>query len=257
MRAQCAQDDGEGGEQRSESGQGDGGHAVTVCHASSPRNPACMKCCAFPSVAVAIALVGAALAQDADPATENFEKLPAGPPPDAFMVIDGGWGIVEEAGNKVLELQAEPVVDAAILIGPSLQAGASIRAKIKAAKSRRAHPRMGVGLYGVSGVKLRLVPAQKKIEMLVGEEIVADAPFDTWTENVWWLVELKVSGTGDAWTADARVWVEGTAPPTAATVIHSLPTAPGQGRASLVGSPYANKPVHFDEVIVQGDSAPK
>ena len=208
-----------------------------------------MKCAAIPLAAV-LALAVAAPAQDASRTTENFDRLAAGPPPDALMVIEGGWGIVEEAGTKVLELHAEPVVDAAILIGPSLREGAAIVAKIKAAKSRRAHPRMGLGLYGVSGVKVRLVPAQKKIELLAGEDIVAEVPFDAWTENVWWQVELKVVKTGETWTAEARVWPEGTPAPAAATLTKTLEADPGQGRASLIGSPYANKPVHFDEVTV-------
>jgi hypothetical protein len=210
-----------------------------------------MKCVAIPLAAV-LALAVAAPAQDTSKTTENFDALPAGPPPDALMVIEGGWGIVEEAGGKVLELQSEPVVDAAILVGPSLKEGAAILAKIRAAKSRRAHPRMGVGLYGVSGVKLRLVPAQKKIELLAGEDVVAEAPFDAWTENAWWQVELKVAAAGDAWTAEVRVWPDGTPAPAAATLRKTLDAAPGQGRASLIGSPYANKPVHFDEVTVTG-----
>ena len=102
------------------------------------------------------------------------------------MVIEGGRGIGEEAGNRVLELQAEPVVEAAILVGPSIKDGGTIRAKIKAAKSRRAFPSLGVGLYGISGVKVRLVPAQKKIELIEGEDVVAEAAFETWTENTWW-----------------------------------------------------------------------
>lgn len=171
------------------------------------------------------------------------------------MVIEGGWGIVEEAGNKVLELQAEPVVEAAILVGPSIKDGGTIRAKIKAAKSRRAFPSLGVGLYGISGVKVRLVPAQKKIELIEGEAVVAEAAFETWTENTWWQVELTVTADGDTWTAEARVWPDGSPVPGPATLSKRLPAAPGQGRASLIGSPFANKPVHFDEVKVSGGSA--
>lgn len=210
-----------------------------------------MKCAAIPLAAV-LALA-AAPAQDASKATENFDSLPAGPPPDALMIIEGGWSILDEAGTKVLELQSEPVVDAAILIGPSLKEGAAIVAKIKAAKSRRSHPRMGVGLFGVSGVKLRLVPAQKKIELLAGEDVVAEGPFDSWTENVWWQVGLKVVKTGETWTAEARVWPDGTPAPVAATLSKKLDAMPGQGRSSLIGSPYANKPVHFDDVTVTSE----
>jgi len=216
----------------------------------SPLRPAWIPAAAL------LALAQAAAAQDAATAgtatsTEDFEKLPAGPLPDALMVIEGEWGIVEDAGNKVLELRSEPVLDGAVLIGPSLKEAAGVSARIKAGKSRRAHPRMGVGLYGVSGVKLRLVPAQKKIEMVVGEEVIGEAPFEAWSEDSWWQVELKVVPAGEAWAAEARVWPAGQAAPDAAILSTPLPDGPGQGRASLLGSPYANKAVHFDDVTIR------
>jgi hypothetical protein len=207
-----------------------------------------MKSCVIVLFTVLLAPVIAA--QEPASAVETFEKLPAGPPPDSLMVIEGSWGVVEEAGNKVLELHAEPVVDAALLIGPSLKEGASVRAKAKAAKTRRAFPRFGVGLYGVSGVKLRVVPAQKKIELVQGEEVIAEAAFDSWTEGAWWLVELKVLPAGESWRAEARVWADGADAPAAASLEKVLASAPGQGRASVLGSPYANKPVQFDDVLV-------
>ena len=207
-------------------------------------------------LATVLFIVTAALrAQDAAPTVESFDSLEAGPPPDSLMVVEGSWAVVAEETGKHLELQAEPVVDAALLIGPSLKAEGSVRAKIRAAKSRRAHPRFGVGLYGVSGVKLRVSPAQKKVELVLGDEVIAEAPFDAWTENAWWQVELKVTGSGESWVAEGRVWPDGSKAPERPTVSQPLTAAPGQGRASLLGAPYANKPIHFDDVTVGAPSA--
>lgn len=190
-------------------------------------------------------------AADNPPVVEDFEEWEAGPVPEALMVIEGEWGVVAESPkNKVLELRAEPVVDGIVLVGPSLKESGAVRAHIRGAKSRRAFPRLGVGLFGVSGIKARVVPAQKKVELLVGDEVVAEAAFDGWTEDAWWVVELKVVETGGSWSAEARVWKAGSDAPAKPTLRRALDASPGQGRASLLGSPYANKPIHFDEVRV-------
>jgi len=261
-----SENDGGGGQAGGEAVQGDGGHGLSVCHALPVRNaglmnlfsPWALVAVMRPVVggwrlgAAGLFFLGAAAAAEV---TEDFESLAAGAVPSSLMVIEGGWGIVEEAGNKVLELHSEPVVDGAILIGPSLQQAGVVSAKIRAGKSRRAHPRMGVGLYGVSGVKFRLVPARRVVEMVLGDEVAGEAPFDGWSEEVWWRVELAVVSRGDGWSAEARVWLDGGERPEAATVRVPLPDGPGQGRASLLGTPFANKPVHFDEVRVRDESA--
>ena len=251
VRSEGAEDDTGGGEPGGQTGQGGCGHETPFA-----MDPGCAMMTTMKSVAISwlagIALAVIAPAQEGPVTTETFDALPAGPPPDSLMVVEGGWAIAGEAGARVLELQAEPVVDAAILIGPSLKEGAAIRTRVRAARSRRAYPSLGVGLYGISGVKVRLVPARKTIELLVGEDVVAQGPFAGWTEDVWWQVELRVVAGGETWTAEARVWADGGSAPAAATLAHRLEAAPGSGRASLIGAPYANKPVHFDDVTVTG-----
>jgi hypothetical protein len=248
MSTHGTQQHSERGEQGGEAGQGGGGHAVTVCHAAALRNRGAMKLCE--SLVIVIGLASSALAEAPAPGPITFNDLPAGPPPASLMVVDGEWSIIDEAGDRRLELHAEPVVDAAILLGPSLKEGGAVRANVRAAQSRRAFPRFGVGLFGLSGVKARVVPAQKKIELLQGDEVIAETPFDGWKPDSWWSIELKVTESGGAWTAEARVWADGTPVPATPTLTHSLPANPGQGRASLIGSPFANKPVHFDLVVI-------
>ncbi len=209
----------------------------------------------FPLLAPLVAgvLAATAQAQDAGAATEDFEKLEPGPVPESFMVVEGEWAVEAVSDqNKVLELRAEPVVDGVVLVGPSLRQAATVRAKVFAAKGRRSFPRFGVGLYGLSGLKARVVPAQKKLELLKGDEVIAETPFDAWTDQAWWFVELKVAGSGDDWSAEARVWRDGTTAPADPTLHTKLTGSPGQGRASVLGSPFANKPIHFDDVNVEG-----
>lgn len=205
--------------------------------------------------AALLALTTAMRAEEAAVSVESFSGLEVGPPPDKLMVVEGSWGVVEEDGDKRLELQSEPVVDAAILIGPSMKGEGAVRVKIRAAKGRRAQPRFGVGLFGVSGVKVRVSPAQKKVELVHGDEVMAESAFEAWTENVWWQLELKVSAAGESWQVEARLWPEGTPVPERPTLAKALAASPGQGRASLLGAPYANKPIHFDDVLAGSPAA--
>ena len=107
-------------------------------------------------------LVAAGISSGGEPVTIDFNGLASGPVPAEFMAVEGEFRIAGDAGKRVLEMQPEPVVEGALLLGPSLKAAASITARVKADKSRRAFPRVGLGLHGISGLKLRLVPAQKR-----------------------------------------------------------------------------------------------
>jgi hypothetical protein len=179
----------------------------------------------------------------------DFENFPTGPVPDELMVIDGEFRIVDDAGNKRLELLPVPVVDGAILVGNSIKGAGTIRAKIRAEKSRRAFPRFGVAMHGVSGTRLHVVPAQKIIELLHGEAKIGRADFD-WGGSGWLNVELTLKAVGATWTADARVWPETAARPEKPSLTATLPAAPGQGKGSVIGTPYANKPIDFDDIEI-------
>jgi hypothetical protein len=203
-------------------------------------------------ILMAVTLHGENRAPDAAHLRIDFDKWPAGSLPEELMVIEGEFRIVDEAGNKRLEMLPAPVVDGAVLIGPSLRGAATVRARIKAEKSRRSFPRFGVALHGISGSKLRVVPAQKLIELLHGEEQIGRAEFE-WKEEKWLNVELSLRQNGADWMAEARVWEESTPRPAKPSLTANLPAAPGQGRASVLGSPYANKPIHFDDVEIMAE----
>jgi hypothetical protein len=167
------------------------------------------------------------------------------------MVIEGEFRITADGGNKALEMMPAPVVDGAVLFGPSITGPGFVRARIKAEKARRAFPRFGVGMHGISGTKLRVVPARRLIELVGGEDQLAHAEFE-WKDNEWLNVELAVKPKNSAWMAEARVWADSDKRPDAPTVSAAVADTSGQGRASVLGSPYANKPIRFDEI----ESAP-
>ncbi len=176
---------------------------------------------------------------------------PGEEPADPAQVVQGAFIIADDAGNKVLQQQAEPLDDGAVLFGKSMKAGGTISARIKAGKSRRSFPRFGVSLHGISGAKVRVVPARKAIELVLGEEtILATVDFPDWKEDAWSTVEITVSEKDAAWSAEARVWADGQPRPESPTLSAKLPAAPTGGKAGILGTPYAGKTILFDDVTI-------
>lgn len=180
----------------------------------------------------------------------DFEEAEAGELPSDLMVIDGEFQIVKEGENTLLQMLPAPLIDGAVLMGPSFRGAGTVKARIRAEKARRAFPRFGVGLHGISGVRLRVVPSQGEVELVIGDERLASAPFQ-WKEDAWHRLELTIRESDGKWTAEGRVWPEGAERPEEPGIQAALAAEPGSGKASVLGTPYANKPIDFDEVEVQ------
>src|SRR5437870_5614240 len=68
----------------------------------------------------------------------NFEKEEVGKVPADFLVLDGGFAVKEEAGNKFLELPGAPLDSFAVQFGPTESSNIMVSARIYAtAKGRR------------------------------------------------------------------------------------------------------------------------
>ena len=187
----------------------------------------------------------------------DFQALMPGPVPDEFMSTDqdAKFLIVADGENKMLELQPQPIVDGGMLVGKSVKGACTVTARIKATGKRRTHPRFGIGIHGISGPRLRVVPATKSIEIVKStdkEEAVATAPY-VWTSGTWTRLELTVKpgADGKGATVEARVWEDGKARPGDATITWASPDPPAQGKASVWGTPYAELPVQFDDIEVK------
>lgn len=205
-----------------------------------------------------LVLAGGCLAADPAPAPPpagnrfDFEALGEGPVPADLMVVDGEFRVTSDGDNKVLELLPTPLVDGTVLLGPSMKGGGTVRAKVRAERSRRAFPRFGVGMHGISGTKARVVPAQKVIELVHGDETIGSTAF-TWPENEWLNVELRLREESGQWAAEMRVWPGKGGRPEKPSLAARMPATAPQGRCSVVGTPYANKPIRFDDVeVIEG-----
>lgn len=213
---------------------------------------------------ILLVFASAALALADDPATspatfeQDFEKVTVGEAPDDVMVIEGNFAVVAEEGKKFLRVGIEPLAENGIILGPSMKAGGSVEAKIRAYKKRRSYPRFGIGLHGISGYRLRVVPSSGTVELLRNEEVVATEKFD-WKADSWTNLKLEIKAAGEGWSIKGWVWPvaegDGGKQPDKASIEHSDKEAPGQGKASLWGSPYSGRPIDFDDVKVRAEPA--
>ncbi len=201
------------------------------------------------------ASLAVASSQDTKPAPEpfadDFESAELGSLPDGMMEIDGSFAVAETEGGKALEMAAEPLTENAVLFGPSVKGGATVSAKVLAYKKRRSYPRFGVGLHGISGFRLRVVPSKGELELVKNEEPVKAVPYD-WPADTWIQLELSVASDGeDRWKVEARVWPVGAERPTEPSIAHAHEGRPGQGKASLWGTPYSGKVAQFDDISIR------
>ena len=145
--------------------------------------------------------------QAKEPLYQNdFEKTEVGEVPDDFLVLDGGFEVKAEDGEKFLELPGAPLDAFGFMFGPSARHGNEISARMFGTKKGRRYPVFGLALNGVSGFRLQVVPAKRSVELLKGKDIVAKTDF-RWNGDSWLRLSLDVQLTGDAeWTISGRVW---------------------------------------------------
>ena len=205
-------------------------------------------------LAVLLAAFGLAtgvFAQDAKPLYENnFEQAALDKVPDDFLVLDGGFAVKEDGGNKFLELPGAPLETFGTLFGPTEGTGLAVTARIHGTGKGRRLPAFAVGLNGVGGFRLQVSAAKKLLELYKGDEVVASAPF-AWESDSWTLLRLQVRKAKDgAWKVEGSAWKQGTAEPKAWAIAHDEKSEPSAGRASVWGNPFSGTPIRFDDLAV-------
>jgi len=181
--------------------------------------------------------------------TQDFEEAEAGSLPDGMMEIEGAFTVEALDGRKALKLAEAPLAEDAVILGPSFKGAGSVMASVKADKKRRSFPRFGVGLHGISGYRLRVVGASGMVELVKNEEVVKAVAF-AWKSELWTTLKLELREADGKWIVEGRVWAEGTEAPGEPTIALETDKEPGQGKASLWGTPYAGLPIWFDSVEI-------
>jgi hypothetical protein len=190
------------------------------------------------------------LAADSVLYENNFEKEEPGKVPADFMVLDGGFAVKEDAGNKFLELPGSPLDSFAVQFGPTESSNVCVSARIYATGKGRRFPTFGVGLNGVAGYKLQAAPGKKLLELLKDQNVLASVPYD-WKSGEWLSFRLRVRGTGaSGWKIEGKVWPHGKTEPSDWSVTADEKEEPLSGRPSLFGSPFSGTPIWFDDLRV-------
>src|SRR5262245_56704196 len=145
--------------------------------------------------------------------TNGFDKVDLDKVPDDMLVLDGGFAVKEESGNKFLELPGAPLETFGVLFGPTETNGLAVTARVRTTGKGRRFPTFSVGLNGVGGYKLQVAPAKKLLELVKGEEVVANAPL-TWESGSWTVLCLQSrKGKDGAFKVEGKAWKQGDAEP--------------------------------------------
>lgn len=214
------------------------------------------KCLRF----AAVALLGLAIrsdvsAQNAKPALfqSDFQQVAAGSLPEDFKALSGEFVIKEEAGNRFVELSATPLNSFGLLLGPERESNTSIQARIRGWPAGKRFPEFGIGLGGAGGFALWLMPAINELQIRQSNRILSRAPL-TWKPGTWTSLRLQLKFAGEGkWTVEGKAWNDGETEPAAWLTKFESTTAPLKGRSVLWGTPYSEKAIQFDNVLVEGD----
>lgn len=180
----------------------------------------------------------------------NFEKAELQKIPEDMMVMEGGFAVAEEGGNKFLELPGAPLETFGVLFGPTETNGVSVTARMFGTAKGRRFPAFALGLNGVGGYKLQLSPAKKLIELYRGDELLTSAAYQ-WEPGTWTVLRLQTRhNKNGAVSVQAKAWKHGAVEPKEWTISHLDKTEPPPGRASLWGAPYSGTPIRFDDLLV-------
>ena len=183
--------------------------------------------------------------------SNGFDKAEPGKLPDDLMVLEGGFTVREEAGNKFLELPGAPLDTFGLLFGPTETENVSASARFYGTGKGRRFPTFALGLNGVSGYKLQMSPGKKALELLKGEnEILASVPYN-WESANWTTMRLQIRKTADGqWQLEGKAWKHGSAEPAKWLITHTANMPPIAGRAGIWGMPYSGTPIRFDDLTV-------
>jgi len=181
----------------------------------------------------------------------NFEKEQIGKVPEDFLVLDGGFAVKEEAGNKILELPGSPLDSFSVQFGPTESSNIVVTARIKTTAKGRRFPTFGVGLNGNAGYRLQLSPSKKSLELCKRDAPVTDVSFD-WASGHWFSFRLQIRAANSGeWKIEGKVWNADNPEPSTWMISYDEKEAPIPGRPSVFGSPFAGTPIQFDDFRVE------
>lgn len=188
-------------------------------------------------------------AEPALPYKIGFESAELDKVPDEIAVLDGGFAVKEEAGNKFLELPGAPLDTYSALFGPTEKDGVVATCRVLSTSHGRRYPTFALGLNGAGGYRLQVSPAKKAIELFRNDTLRATAPW-SWQSGKWTFLKIQVDKTPAGEQIKGKAWTEGTPEPSDWMITVEDKEALPAGRALLSASPFAETPIRFDDLSV-------
>jgi hypothetical protein len=203
-------------------------------------------------VCFACSLGLSAFAQSTTLYVNNFETNEVGKAPAEFLVLDGGFAVKEDDGNKFLELPGAPLDSFAVQFGPAESENVALSARIRGTAKGRRFPTFGIGLNGTAGYKLQVSPGKKLLEIYRDQDAKAAVPYE-WKSDQWTKLRLEVRKAKEGeWKIEGKAWVEGRPEPDQWMISVETTESPTAGKASVFGSPFAGTPIQFDDLLLSG-----
>jgi hypothetical protein len=188
--------------------------------------------------------------RSADLFFEDFSRSKAGGIPPRLLVLGGDFAVKSVGKERFIELAGEPVGLHSVMFGPAKKDGVAVMARVRGTrKGRRLFPVFGVGLNGVSGYRLMVSQAKRKLELLKGDAIVRAVPFE-WKPDRWTQLRLECRRVGGGWKLSAKVWADGEKEPAKWLLEWEEKNPPLAGRATVWGVPFSGTPIRFDDLKV-------
>jgi hypothetical protein len=203
-------------------------------------------------------LAAVCLAAGAAGYRNDFSGDTVGQPPKDAQAVGGAFKVVDADGDKAVELPGEPLDIGGLLFGLADHAEVDAKARVWAQASGRRFPEFGVGLGDVGGLRLMVLPGQKRLELRRGDDVLKAADLaQPWSSGAWSWVRLRVVANGNGrWTVEGKAWPAEAQEPQAWQVMHELTEAPAKGRASVWGVPFSGKPIRFDDLAAEPAAKP-
>ena len=179
----------------------------------------------------------------------NLEKADLDKVPDDFLVLDGGFAVKQEDGNRFLELPGAPLESYGVLFGPAKESGVAVTARIFGTRKGRRFPTFGVGVNGVEGFKLQVSPAKDALELYKGDQVMATRELK-WSSGAWYTLKLQITKDGDGVKLEGKAWLSTETEPKEWQLSARDAGKPPAGRASIWGKPFAGTLIRFDDLKV-------
>jgi hypothetical protein len=180
----------------------------------------------------------------------DFEKAAIGKVPDEFLVLDGGFAVKEDGGNKFLELPGAPLDSFGVLFGPTEKENVAVSARIFGTAKGRRMPAFAVALGGVGGYKLQISPAKKALELYKGDNLKKSVDYD-WKSGQWATLYLQIVKAKEGeWIVQGKAWKEGAPIPANWIIELTESEQPPPGRPAVLCRPYATTTIRFDDLKV-------